>query len=66
MATIYLFFLNHVYFIQNPAEEGDAVNTTLQAYFFGKKGENKLQYQEFRRWVSTQINWNLAFGKFLA
>ncbi|XP_069581588.1 calcium uptake protein 2, mitochondrial [Brachyistius frenatus] len=33
------------------AEEGDGVNTTLQAYFFGKKGENKLQYQEFRRFM---------------
>lgn len=36
--------------LQKPVEEGEQVNTTLQAYFFGKKGENKLQYQEFRRW----------------
>ncbi|CAJ1064597.1 calcium uptake protein 2%2C mitochondrial [Xyrichtys novacula] len=34
-----------------PAEEGDGVNTTLQAYFFGKRGENKLQYQDFRRFM---------------
>lgn len=34
---------------QKPAEEGEGVNTTLQAYFFGSKGENKLQYQGFRR-----------------
>ncbi|XP_070773402.1 calcium uptake protein 2, mitochondrial [Enoplosus armatus] len=34
-----------------PAEEGESVNTTLQAYFFGKRGENKLQYQEFRRFM---------------
>lgn len=36
---------------ENTAEEGDAVNTTLQAYLFGTKGENKLQYQEFRRFM---------------
>lgn len=35
--------------IQKLAEEGESANTTLQAYFFGKKGENKLQYQEFCR-----------------
>uniref|UniRef100_A0A3Q4ASP8 EF-hand domain-containing protein n=1 Tax=Mola mola TaxID=94237 RepID=A0A3Q4ASP8_MOLML len=29
----------------------ERVNTTLQAYFFGKNGENKLQYQEFRRFM---------------
>uniref|UniRef100_A0A3B4Z575 Mitochondrial calcium uptake 2 n=1 Tax=Stegastes partitus TaxID=144197 RepID=A0A3B4Z575_9TELE len=29
----------------------DAANTTLQAYFFGKRGEKKLQYQEFRRFM---------------
>ncbi|XP_038563902.1 calcium uptake protein 2, mitochondrial isoform X1 [Micropterus salmoides] len=33
------------------AEEGESANTTLQAYFFGKKGENKLQYQEFCRFM---------------
>lgn len=33
------------------AEEGEDVNTTLQAYFFGKRGENKLQYQDFRRFM---------------
>ncbi|XP_040907153.1 calcium uptake protein 2, mitochondrial [Toxotes jaculatrix] len=36
---------------EKPAEEGEGVNTTLQAYFFGRKGENKLQYQEFRRFM---------------
>ncbi|KAM6983701.1 calcium uptake protein 2, mitochondrial [Tautogolabrus adspersus] len=34
-----------------PAEEGDSVNTTLQAYFFGKKGQNMLQYQKFHRFM---------------
>lgn len=34
-----------------PAEEGKCVDTTLQAYFFGKKGENKLQYKEFHRFM---------------
>ncbi|XP_060911985.1 calcium uptake protein 2, mitochondrial [Labrus mixtus] len=33
------------------AEEGDNVNTTLQVYFFGKRGQNKLQYQEFHRFM---------------
>ncbi|XP_072302858.1 calcium uptake protein 2, mitochondrial [Eucyclogobius newberryi] len=36
--------------IESTVEE-DVVNTTLQAYFFGQKGENKLQYQEFRRFM---------------
>ncbi|KAM6907837.1 calcium uptake protein 2, mitochondrial [Xenentodon cancila] len=36
---------------ENPAEEGEGVNTTLQAYFFGKKGDKKLQYQDFRRFM---------------
>ncbi|XP_034746409.1 calcium uptake protein 2, mitochondrial [Etheostoma cragini] len=36
---------------EKPAEEGESVNTTLQAYFFGKKGENKLHYQEFCRFM---------------
>ncbi|XP_040005836.1 calcium uptake protein 2, mitochondrial [Xiphias gladius] len=36
---------------EKPVEEGEVANTTLQAYFFGKKGENKLQYQEFRRFM---------------
>ncbi|XP_035521890.1 calcium uptake protein 2, mitochondrial [Morone saxatilis] len=36
---------------ETPVEEGEGVNTTLQAYFFGKKGENKLQYQDFRRFM---------------
>ncbi|KAE8288073.1 Calcium uptake protein 2, mitochondrial EF-hand domain-containing family member A1 Precursor [Larimichthys crocea] len=38
---------------EKPAEEGEHVNTTLQAYFFGKKGDNKLQYQEFRRFMEN-------------
>ncbi|KAG8008192.1 Calcium uptake protein 2 [Nibea albiflora] len=38
---------------EKPAEEGECVNTTLQAYFFGRKGENKLQYQEFRRFMEN-------------
>ncbi|XP_041863904.1 calcium uptake protein 2, mitochondrial [Melanotaenia boesemani] len=36
---------------QTAADGGEGVNTTLQAYFFGKKGDNKLQYQEFRRFM---------------
>ncbi|XP_029028887.1 calcium uptake protein 2, mitochondrial [Betta splendens] len=36
---------------ENPAEDTEGVNTTLQAYFFGRKGDNKLQYQEFRRFM---------------
>lgn len=38
---------------QARVEEGENVNTTLQAYFFGKNGENKLQYQEFLRYVNV-------------
>ncbi|KAK7904260.1 hypothetical protein WMY93_016867 [Mugilogobius chulae] len=33
--------------------EEEVVNTTLQAYFFGQKGQNKLQYQEFRRFMEN-------------
>ncbi|XP_023273488.1 calcium uptake protein 2, mitochondrial [Seriola lalandi dorsalis] len=36
---------------EKPEEKGEGVNTTLQAYFFGSKGENKLQYQEFQRFM---------------
>ncbi|XP_071390751.1 calcium uptake protein 2, mitochondrial [Centroberyx affinis] len=36
---------------ERPAKEGDGVNTTLQAFFFGKNGENKLQYQDFRKFM---------------
>ncbi|KAK9536076.1 hypothetical protein VZT92_005888 [Zoarces viviparus] len=36
---------------EKPAEEGESANTTLQAYFFGKRGENKLQYREFCRFM---------------
>lgn len=35
--------------LQRPTEEGGGAYTTLQAYFFGKDGEKKLQYQDFRR-----------------
>ncbi|XP_053703928.1 calcium uptake protein 2, mitochondrial [Synchiropus splendidus] len=33
------------------AEDGEGVSTTLQAYFFGRNGQNKLQYQEFQRFM---------------
>ncbi|XP_033968546.1 calcium uptake protein 2, mitochondrial isoform X2 [Trematomus bernacchii] len=36
---------------EKAVEEGEGVNTTLQAYFFGKGGENKLQYQDFHRFM---------------
>ncbi|XP_047462200.1 calcium uptake protein 2, mitochondrial [Mugil cephalus] len=36
---------------EKPVEEAEGVNTTLQAYFFGKKGGNKLQYKEFLRFM---------------
>ncbi|KAK5611498.1 hypothetical protein CRENBAI_015728 [Crenichthys baileyi] len=36
---------------EKAAEEGEAVNTTLQAHFFGEKGDDKLQYQKFRRFM---------------
>ncbi|XP_033834105.1 calcium uptake protein 2, mitochondrial [Periophthalmus magnuspinnatus] len=38
--------------VESPAEE-EVVNTTLQAYFFGVKGQNKLQYQDFRRFMEN-------------
>uniref|UniRef100_A0A8C7PBC7 EF-hand domain-containing protein n=1 Tax=Oncorhynchus mykiss TaxID=8022 RepID=A0A8C7PBC7_ONCMY len=34
-----------------PVAEGDDVNTTLQAFFFGRNGENKLQYKGFCRFM---------------
>lgn len=34
-----------------PVAEVDDVNTTLQAFFFGRNGENKLQYKEFCRFM---------------
>ncbi|XP_026183987.1 calcium uptake protein 2, mitochondrial [Mastacembelus armatus] len=37
--------------IEKQAEDSQAVSTSLQAYFFGKKGENKLRYQEFHRFM---------------
>ncbi|XP_061754042.1 calcium uptake protein 2, mitochondrial isoform X1 [Nerophis ophidion] len=36
---------------ENPMEEVEHVNTTLQAYFFGKRGDNKLQYKEFHKFM---------------
>ncbi|XP_036436027.1 calcium uptake protein 2, mitochondrial [Colossoma macropomum] len=33
------------------AEDGDEPSTTLQAFFFGRKGQNKLQYKEFCRFM---------------
>ncbi|KAK2828880.1 hypothetical protein Q5P01_019914 [Channa striata] len=36
---------------ESPAEDAQDVETTLQAYFFGRKGDNKLQYQEFRKFM---------------
>ncbi|XP_066518132.1 calcium uptake protein 2, mitochondrial [Hoplias malabaricus] len=32
-------------------EDGDDPSTTLQAFFFGRKGHNKLQYKEFCRFM---------------
>uniref|UniRef100_A0A8C8JQ61 EF-hand domain-containing protein n=1 Tax=Oncorhynchus tshawytscha TaxID=74940 RepID=A0A8C8JQ61_ONCTS len=34
-----------------PVVEGDGVNTTLQAFFFGRNGSNKLQYNVFCRFM---------------
>ncbi|KAL3971466.1 hypothetical protein ACER0C_026985 [Sarotherodon galilaeus] len=36
---------------EKTTEEGEGVNTTLQAYFFGRKGDNKLQYKDFSRFM---------------
>lgn len=36
---------------EKPTVEGEDVNTSLQAYFFGRKGQNKLQYKEFHRFM---------------
>ncbi|XP_029956616.1 calcium uptake protein 2, mitochondrial [Salarias fasciatus] len=36
---------------QRAAVDADGVNTSLQAYFFGKKGHGKLQYQQFHRFM---------------
>ncbi|XP_074072320.1 calcium uptake protein 2, mitochondrial [Macrotis lagotis] len=38
---------------QEIKEEDSGINTTLQVYFFGKKGKNKLHYKEFRRFVEN-------------
>ncbi|KAJ0061478.1 hypothetical protein NL108_001976 [Boleophthalmus pectinirostris] len=39
-------------FLKSPAEEV-VVNTTLQVHFFGQKGQNKLQYQDFHRFMEN-------------
>uniref|UniRef100_A0A1A8IA57 EF-hand domain family, member A1 n=2 Tax=Nothobranchius kuhntae TaxID=321403 RepID=A0A1A8IA57_NOTKU len=36
---------------ETPADEAEGVNTTLQAYFFGKNGDLKLQFQDFNRFM---------------
>ncbi|XP_077361289.1 calcium uptake protein 2, mitochondrial isoform X2 [Festucalex cinctus] len=36
---------------ERSVEDGDHVNTTLQVYFFGKSGQNKLQYKDFRKFM---------------
>lgn len=45
MAITMMLFWNK----QRQEEEAEGVNTTLQAYFFGKNGDNKLQYLDFCR-----------------
>ncbi|XP_042354670.1 calcium uptake protein 2, mitochondrial isoform X2 [Plectropomus leopardus] len=37
--------------VTEAVEEREGVDTTLQAYFFGRRGENKLQYKEFHRFM---------------
>ncbi|XP_028321698.1 calcium uptake protein 2, mitochondrial [Gouania willdenowi] len=36
---------------EKAAVDGEGVNTTLQAYFFGNNGQDKLQYQNFLRFM---------------
>ncbi|KAM8802538.1 calcium uptake protein 2, mitochondrial isoform 2-T2 [Rhynchonycteris naso] len=38
---------------QEPKVKECEINTTLQIYFFGKKGERKLHYREFRRFMEN-------------
>lgn len=38
---------------QEPTEKEPDINTTLQIRFFGKKGERKLHYREFRRFMEN-------------
>lgn len=38
---------------QEPTGKEPDINTTLQVRFFGKKGEKKLHYKEFRRFVEN-------------
>uniref|UniRef100_A0A3Q0QP05 Mitochondrial calcium uptake 2 n=1 Tax=Amphilophus citrinellus TaxID=61819 RepID=A0A3Q0QP05_AMPCI len=40
-------------FLKVRAVAWEGVNTTLQAYFFGKKGDNKLQFQDFCRFMEN-------------
>ncbi|CAF95009.1 unnamed protein product, partial [Tetraodon nigroviridis] len=37
--------------VLRPAEEAEGVNTSLQTLFFGRNGEKKLQYLDFRRFM---------------
>ncbi|KAM6970206.1 calcium uptake protein 2, mitochondrial [Aplochiton taeniatus] len=36
---------------ESQVTEGDGVNTSLQAFFFGRNGDNKLQYKDFLRFM---------------
>ncbi|XP_005355477.1 calcium uptake protein 2, mitochondrial [Microtus ochrogaster] len=38
---------------QEPAVKEPGINTTLQVRFFGKRGEKKLHYKEFRRFMEN-------------
>uniref|UniRef100_A0A8D2JM67 Calcium uptake protein 2, mitochondrial n=1 Tax=Sciurus vulgaris TaxID=55149 RepID=A0A8D2JM67_SCIVU len=38
---------------QEPIEKEPEINTTLQMHFFGKRGERKLHYKEFRRFTEN-------------
>lgn len=38
---------------QEPAVKEPGINTTLQVHFFGKSGEKKLHYKEFRRFMEN-------------
>ncbi|XP_060050700.1 calcium uptake protein 2, mitochondrial isoform X2 [Erinaceus europaeus] len=40
-------------FYKVPAEKESEINTTLQIRFFGRKGERKLHYKEFRRFMES-------------
>uniref|UniRef100_A0A8C6GR82 Mitochondrial calcium uptake 2 n=1 Tax=Mus spicilegus TaxID=10103 RepID=A0A8C6GR82_MUSSI len=40
-------------FVKDPTVKEPGVNTTLQVRFFGKRGEKKLHYKEFRRFMEN-------------